>query len=94
MAISSSIIGNTLGNPYYDANRDMYISREEAQYMMQMQEEEYRRMQAMQAMQDPRQVYVKPIPGTFADETLAPAKDPLAFLKKADNKLLLTGEMQ
>ena len=50
-------------------------------------------------MGDPRLLYGNAIPGGHHAEqqrqaTVVDPKDPLAFLKKADNKLLLTGEMK
>jgi hypothetical protein len=73
---------------FYDPNRDMYYDDarrydREMQYRR-MQEEEYRRMQNA-AYFAPEQKLVNPTPKQDP-------KDPLAFLSKTDNKLLLTGE--
>lgn len=80
---------------FYDINRDTYVSQEEQhRRMYQMQEDEYRRAQMM-AMQ---QAYGGAIAGGLRNEiqrqnpVLIDPKDPLSFLSKADNKLLLTGE--
>jgi len=74
---------------FYDANRDMYYSERdryerEMQYRR-LQEEEYRRMQNSyyNSAQQPQLVNTAP---------KQDPKDPLAFLTKTDNKLLLTGE--
>jgi hypothetical protein len=76
----------------YDINRDMYYDdarRYEYERAMnyRRQEEEYRRMQNSahysQAQQQAQLMNAAPKPDT---------KDPLSFLSKADNKLLLTGE--
>lgn len=74
---------------FYDPNRDIYHSERdryerEMQYRR-LQEEEYRRMQNsyFTSAQQPQVM------------TQAPKQDPknpLAFLTKTDNKLLLTGE--
>jgi hypothetical protein len=76
----------------YDINRDMYYDDarrydREMQYRR-MQEEEYRRMQNSHysdsaTLQQGKLVNPTPKPDP---------KDPLSFLSKADNKLLLTGE--
>lgn len=88
MAISTAL--NQATGLYYDPNRDMYISQEEQYRLMQMH---------ARAMQDPRHVYGNAIQGGHHAEQqkqaqLVDPRDPLAFLKKADNKLLLTGETQ
>ena len=80
---------------FYDINRDQYVGtdyyrameaeRARAEYLR--QEEEYRRMQNAAyynpAQQQARLVNTAPKPDP---------KDPLSFLSKADNKILLTGE--
>lgn len=79
---------------FYDPNRDMYYDdarRYEYERAMQYrrQEEEYRRMQ-QSAYYNPQQQQ-----GQLANTAPKPKldiKDPLAFLQKTDNKLLLTGE--
>lgn len=88
MAITSAMNQYTV---VYDPDRG-YMSAEETQYrrMRQMQEDEHRRILAMQAMQDPRHLYGNAIPGASTPDP----QDPLAFLKKADKNLLLTGETQ
>lgn len=72
---------------FYDLNRDMYYSQRdiherEAHYRRQ-QEEEYRRMQQYSAQQQAQLMNAAPKPDL---------NDPLGFLSKADNKILLTGE--
>jgi hypothetical protein len=83
-------------NTFYDANRDMYFdartSQERYEYEKAMyqrrQEDEYRRMQNSY-FTDPAALQqgklVNPTPKQDP-------KDPLAFLTKTDNKILLTGE--
>lgn len=97
-----------LTNSNYDINRDwMYASQQEAyaheqrmQYERMRQQDEFvRQQQRMMQAQDPRLLYGNAIPsGHHAEQqrqaTVVDPKDPLAFLKKADNKLLLTGEMK
>jgi hypothetical protein len=78
---------------FYDFNRDMYFdtsaSQERYEYEKAMyqrrQEDEYRRMQnsSFNSAQQPQLVNPAPKPDL---------KDPLAFLTKTDNKILLTGE--
>jgi hypothetical protein len=74
---------------FYDINRDMYVSdreRYEREMHYRRQEEEYRRMQNAYynpAQQQPQLLNTAPKPDP---------KDPLSFLSKSDNKLLLTGE--
>jgi hypothetical protein len=68
---------NTSGRSY---EREMY--EREMQYRR--QEEEYRRMQAWAITSSGHQPTIE-VPKSDPN-------DPLAFLKKADNKLLLTGE--
>ena len=78
----------------YDANRDLYIEQERYEREMQlirMKEEYYQRQQSM---------YGQAIFGQASQSQMVQAKnqatsdpkDPLAFLNKSDNKLLLTGE--
>ena len=73
----------------YDLNRDMYISereRYEKEMFYRRQEEEHRRMQS--SWYEAPQLHEK-----LANKAPKPdPKDPLAFLNKADNTLLLTGE--
>jgi hypothetical protein len=77
---------------FYDPNRDMYYDdarRYEYERAMQYrrQEEEYRRMQ--------QAAYYNPAQQQAQLMNAAPKpdpKDPLAFLKKSDSKLLLTGK--
>ena len=68
------------GSGFYDFNRDMYYSeRDRHEREMQyrrLQEEEYRKMYSTI--------------GTL--QSTHDPKDPLAFLTKTDNKILLTGE--
>ena len=77
---------------FYDPNRDMYYDdarRYEYERAMQYrrQEEEYRRMQnnMYPPGMEQQAKLVNPTPKPDP-------KDPLAFLKKADSKLLLTGK--
>jgi hypothetical protein len=74
----------------YDINRDMYYSQRdmyEREMHYRRQEEEYRRAQNA-AYQNPAQQQGKLVNPTPKQDP----KDPLSFLSKADNKLLLTGE--
>ena len=90
------VIGTMQGAAgFYDFNRDMYAMTPREAYEREMyqrrQEEEYRRMQ-----QDPyyNKLYT---PAQQQAQLMSQVpkqdpKDPLAFLTKTDNKLLLTGE--
>lgn len=80
---------------FYDINRDTYWDNgylsERARYEKEMyklrQEEEYRRMQ--------NAAYYNPAQQQAQLMNAAPKpdpKDPLAFLKKSDSKILLTGK--
>lgn len=74
----------------YDINRDMYYDdarRYEYERAMQYrrQEEAYRRMQQSAYNIAPQEQLINKAPKPDP-------KDPLSFLSKADNKLLLTGE--
>ena len=79
---------------FYDINRDMYYSERdrherEMQYRR-LQEEEYRKAQQYayyNAAQQQAWIGDPPKPTPKQDP-----KDPLSFLSKADNKILLTGE--
>jgi hypothetical protein len=76
---------------FYDINRDMYYSERdryerEMQYRR-LQEEEYRRMQNA-AYHNPAQQQAQ----LMSQVPKQDPKDPLAFLTKTDNKILLTGE--
>lgn len=86
---------------YYDVNRDEYYDSH-AHYMRHM---EHLRIEQMRQADLQRSMYAaqqqmahNPFSGTMqgaAIGTLRPThdpKDPLSFLSKADNKLLLTGE--
>lgn len=76
---------------FYDVNRDMYFDARssQAQYEKEMHyrrmEEEYRRAQQNAYYNSPPTQAVNPAPKPDP-------KDPLSFLSKADNKLLLTRE--
>lgn len=89
MAISAQgMIGSS-----YDLNRDMYYSQRdmyerEMQYCRQ-QEEEYRRMQNSYFNSAQQQAWIGDPPKPTPKQD---PKDPLAFLTKTDNKILLTGE--
>lgn len=77
---------------FYDVNRDMYFDTRasQAQYEKEMflrrQEEKYRRMKnAWSEAPQHQEKLVNTAPKPDLN-------DPLSFLSKADNKLLLTGE--
>ena len=80
------------GSGFYDFNRDMYAMTPREAYEREMyqrrQEDEYRRMQ--------NSYYADPATlqqGKIVNPTpKQDPKDPLAFLTKTDNKILLTGE--
>jgi hypothetical protein len=77
---------------FYDYNRDMYYSERdrydrEMQYRR-LQEEEHRRMQNSYYADSATLQQGKLVNPTPKQDP----KDPLAFLTKTDNKLLLTGE--
>jgi hypothetical protein len=85
-------IGTMQGGLYYDANRDTYYSERE-RFEREMQQ---RQMYAAQ-QQMGQNPYGKAIAGgNHAEQqrqvAVVDPKDPLSFLSKADNKLLLTGE--
>lgn len=79
-----------LSNQIYDANRDVYLERERYEREMQLirmkMEDDFHRQhpygQALRGQMSQEQSQ-KPAPDP---------KNPLAFLNKSDNKLLLTGE--
>jgi hypothetical protein len=76
---------------FYDANRDMYYSerdRYEREMLYRRQEEEYRRMQNSYYADSATLQQGKLVNPTPKRDS----KDPLAFLTKTDNKILLTGE--
>jgi len=84
---------------FYDINRDQCVGadyyrameEERARAEYRRKEDEYRRQQAMmqQAAYNPYGEQPK-----LANKAPKPdLNDPLAFLQKTDNKLLLTGEM-
>jgi hypothetical protein len=78
---------------FYDPNRDMYYDdarRYEYERALQYrrQEEEYRRMQNAAYYNPAQQQQGKIVNPTPKQDP----KDPLAFLTKTDNKILLTGE--
>lgn len=82
---------------FYDPNRDMYYAdarRYEHERAMQYhrQEEEYRRMQASRYGDISSQQQMAYIGERQKQVPVKDPKDPLAFLSKTDNKLLLTGE--
>ena len=80
----------------YDANRDMFYTERERyeRELYRQKEDEYRRQQAL--MQNPSyNPYVEVAERQALNKVQQPAahaKDPLSFLSKADNKLLLIGE--
>jgi hypothetical protein len=82
---------------FYDHNRDMMFDSK-AQYDRHMEHLRYEQQRMMHAQQ---QRDYNPYGGAIAgghhaeqqrQVAVVDPKDPLAFLKKADNKLLLTGE--
>jgi hypothetical protein len=75
---------------FYDINRDSYYGQREMyerEMQYRLQEEEYRRMQ-QSAYYNPAQQQAQ----LMSQVPKQDPKDPLAFLTKTDNKLLLTGE--
>ena len=84
-------------NQIYDVNRDLYIERERYEREMQLKrmkmEDEFLRQQQ-------QSMYGQALFGPVSQSQMVQAKnqatpdpkDPLAFLNKSDNKLLLTGE--
>jgi hypothetical protein len=79
---------------FYDANRDIYYDdarRHEYERVMhyRRQEEEYRRMQNNAYYADSATLQQGKIVNPTPKQD---PKDPLAFLTKTDNKILLTGE--
>jgi hypothetical protein len=85
-------IGHVQSGLYYDVNRDMFYTERERyeRELYRQKEDEYRRQQALMQnpsynpyVEQPKLANAVPKPDT---------KDPLSFLSKADNKLLLTGE--
>lgn len=80
---------------FYDANRDMYYSerdRYEREMHYRRQEEEYRRMQASRYGDISSSQQMAFIGEQQKKVPAKDPKDPLSFLSKADNKILLTGE--
>ena len=79
----------------YDINRDMYAMTSREAYEREMhyrrQEDEYRRAQ-QQMGYNPAQQQAMMGQGLANAASRPDPKDPLAFLNKSDNKLLLTGE--
>ncbi len=68
---------------FYDPSRDMYYDRQQREMQHQ-----YEMMQAQQRMYNAQQ---QQLGGQRPVEVVDP-NDPLAFLKKSDKTLLLTGE--
>lgn len=87
---------------FYDANRDMYVGsdyyRDQEREYRRHQEEMIRKQQMLAQQQMGHNPYVISASGTGATvgtlQFVGDAKDPLAFLQKTDNKILLTGETQ
>jgi hypothetical protein len=82
---------------FYDHSKDMMFDSK-AQYDRHMEHLRYEQQRMMHAQQ---QMVYNPYGGAIAgghhaeqqrQVAVVDPKDPLAFLKKADNKLLLTGE--
>jgi len=93
MAIGA--IQGTMG--LYDPNRDMYngmtaSEASEREMYYRRREEEYRRMQASRYGDISSQQQMAYIGERQKQVPAKDPKDPLSFLSKADNKLLLTGE--
>lgn len=90
-------------NRYYDVNLDMHFDSYEhyIRHKDQMRYEQRRMYEQEQMMRAQQQQmgyipYGSPLAAVGQTGTLLHKEDkndPLAFLKKADNKLLLTGEM-
>ena len=88
-------------NQIYDANRNVYLEveryerdREMHLHRMKM-EDEYRRQQQMYAQQGFGHIQQGQLGQVSQEQVQKPKhdpKDPLAFLNKSDNKLLLTRE--
>lgn len=88
-------------NQTYDVNRDVYLERERYDREMHLHrmkmEDEYRRQQQMYAQQgfghiQGGQALFGQMSQEQSQKPKPDPKDPLAFLNKSDNKLLLTGE--
>jgi hypothetical protein len=83
---------------FYDINRDMYNGTtaseayEREMHYRRHQEAEYRRMQASRYGDISNQQQMAYIGERQKQVPVKDPKDPLAFLSKTDNKLLLTGE--
>ena len=78
------------GSGFYDFNRDMYAMTPREAYEREMyhrREEEYRKAQQYAFYNAAQQPQLLP-----GDAPKQDPKDPLAFLTKTDNKILLTGE--
>jgi hypothetical protein len=84
-------IGTIQGGLYYDINRDTYYSERERFEREMHQRQMYAAQQQMNqnafSLQAGVEGYVVGVRPTITDP-----KDPLSFLSKTDNKLLLTGE--
>jgi hypothetical protein len=77
------------GSGFYDINRDMYAMTPREAYereMYRQNEEQHRRMQQDSYYNMAQQ------PQLMSQVPKQDPKDPLAFLTKTDNKILLTGE--
>ena len=81
-------IGTMQGGLYYDANRDTFYS-ERDRYEQEMHQ---RQMYAAQQQMNHNPFVVREGGLIGHAVTVQDPKDPLAFLIKTDNKLLLTGE--
>ena len=80
---------------FYDPNRDMYYDearRYDREMQYRRQQEEYLRMQASRYGDISSQQQMAYIGERQKQIPVKDPKDPLAFLTKTDNKLLLTGE--
>ena len=88
-------IGTIQGSMYYDVNRDAYVGAD--YYRRQEQERFEREMHQRQMYAAQQQMNHNPFvvrEGVLSGHavTVQDPKDPLNFLSKADNKILLTGE--
>ena len=84
-------IGTMQGSLYYDVNRDMYYSEQE-RYEREMRQ---RQMYAAQQQTNYNPFVVREGGEGYlvgVRPQITDPKDPLSFLSKTDNKLLLTGE--
>jgi hypothetical protein len=81
---------------FYDINRDMYFANQPLALREQYEKELYYRQQAEELRRMQNSYYADSATlqqGKLVNPTPKPdLRDPLAFLTKTDNKILLTGE--